>query len=612
MSKKTLALILALCMMLAMVAGCSSKPASTPETNGDNNTTATTPQTPADNTDNAAEEDSTVIEGADGEQVGYRSSAVTGEITGITGAQLPEGTEASITWQWDVLDGFNYVNLPLAESLQTITAFASWQNDFIQDPNQASNMQELERRTNVHVDWTTVSGAAAIEQYSMMFASGDWDDIIFDGQNYTGGATAALENEVYLEISDIVAEHCPNYTKAMSLGEEFRKATHTNDGDLAGFYMMEYSLEPAWYGVVVYQHLLDQYGLETPVTLADWENMMTVAMQNGQSYGYGMMPVSGTVNNPYTVLTAYDTYGSFYQVDGTIHYGPIEDAYRDALYKLKEWHQKGYLGPDWYGYSDSSSFYNQILFDAFGKEECIAADGMSGCLGVTAMKGFGNVNPDMNVVALPNPVLNEGDTNHFRQLVPQVRDVFAAISTSAADPVLCAKWLDYRLSNEGKNLWTYGVEGETYEVNPDGTITQAQVILDARNSQGENYDEAREAVANLLFWNATGCWYEWRAGISHYTEQQFEEKWLGYDWTEASPADYMLPLYGILAEDLVDGYSSILADITTYVNEMYVKFIIGEASLDTQWEEYVSRIETMNIQFCIEAQQRALDAYIAR
>lgn len=329
-------------------------------------------------------------------------------------------------------------------------------------------------------------------------------------------------------------------------------------------------------------------------------------MDHGTDFGYAMMTIGDTAFNSLAILSAFDTYGGFYQIDNTVHYGPVEENYRDALKLLRQWQEKGYLGNEWYGYDIMTRS------EAFGEERCVAIDGASFCLGASTMKMYGNTNPDCYVDALPNPVREEGMTNHFHQVVSPVREMVTAISTTAADPALCAKWIDCGWSNEGAHLWTYGVEGETYQVNADGTIMQANSVLESRQVSSPNYETAREKVAYMHFRTATGFWYDWMAGISHYTPDQFTEKWLALAWTDTYEADYMLPAYGMLTKDLIDGYASKLSDINTYVEEMFVKFILGEVDIDTEWDAYVAIIQNMDIQFCVDAQQRALDAYIAR
>ena len=140
-------------------------------------------------------------------------------------------------------------------------------------------------------------------------------------------------------------------------------------------------------------------------------------MDHGTDFGYAMMTIGDTAYNSFAILSAFDTYGGFYQIDNTVHYGPVEENYRDALKLLRQWQEKGYLGNEWYGYDIVTRS------EAFGEERCVAIDGASFCLGASTMKMYGNTNPDCYVDALPNPVREAGMTNHFHQVVsPRPRD----------------------------------------------------------------------------------------------------------------------------------------------------------------------------------------------
>ena len=55
-------------------------------------------------------------------------------------------------------------------------------------------------------------------------------------------------------------------------------------------------------------------------------------------------------------------------------------------------------------------------------------------------------------------------------------------------------------------------------------------------------------------------------------------------------------------------YSSVMADIKTYVDEMQVKFMIGDESLDN-FDTFVKNIEGMGIDQAIEIQKAALARY---
>lgn len=75
-------------------------------------------------------------------------------------------------------------------------------------------------------------------------------------------------------------------------------------------------------------------------------------------------------------------------------------------------------------------------------------------------------------------------------------------------------------------------------------------------------------------------------------------------WLDAD-AGVALPQLTIAA-DVQSDYSMLMNDINTYVQEMYVKFISGQANLDTDWEPYVNALNGMGLE---TATQYVIDAY---
>jgi putative aldouronate transport system substrate-binding protein len=52
----------------------------------------------------------------------------------------------------------------------------------------------------------------------------------------------------------------------------------------------------------------------------------------------------------------------------------------------------------------------------------------------------------------------------------------------------------------------------------------------------------------------------------------------------------------------------IMNEVQTYIQEMYIKFITGQANLDSDWDTYVNTIKGMGIE---NATQWVQDAYTA-
>lgn len=606
--KKAFALLLILCLMAGLLTSCANTPS---DTNAPSNTSeAENPGTAEPSGSDETPDDGSTP--ADDIRCGIANQPLT-----FTGEKLPDDQRSEYVWQWDQLDDINYVKLPLTETKEEISAFLIWSSDYLNDPNESLGIQEFEKRTNVHINWDTVATAAGDEQFNLMIASSDWSDIILNAEKYTGGTTAAVEDGVYLELTDLVNTCMPNFQACLELGDEYRRMTLNNDGKICAIGQYEYVVEPLYYSPCVHQHLLDRMGLDTPETLEDWENAILAGREQlGIRYGYWPALSSDRTSNPYTIFTAFDTYGDFYQVDGVVHYGPIEDGYRDALKFLHGWYEKGYLGDDWYAVSSDRNFKSQKLCDY----EHLFWDGGSGNWGnMLVLWGGKNDDPDLNVTAIANPVLTKGQTRHFRQVVPPVREACAAITTSAKNPELCARWLDYRMSYEGKNLWWYGVEGKDYEVNDDGTITLSIVSAMANNWGHPDYQTYEELFQRDVFGGtgmiavSGGGWYEWRSTQRIWDEKRtYDNRHSSDIMIQSSDADWMLPTYDIKTEYLVNGYASTLNDIQTHIDEMYVKFITGAVDIDAEWPSFVESLKRMGIQKCIDAQQDSLNAYLAR
>ena len=74
----------------------------------------------------------------------------------------------------------------------------------------------------------------------------------------------------------------------------------------------------------------------------------------------------------------------------------------------------------------------------------------------------------------------------------------------------------------------------------------------------------------------------------------------------------MLPAAAALTADEGNEYNTIFVDIETYVQEMTVQFIMGTMDIDSNWDNYVSTIESMNIARCIEIKQASVDRYLGK
>ena len=56
-------------------------------------------------------------------------------------------------------------------------------------------------------------------------------------------------------------------------------------------------------------------------------------------------------------------------------------------------------------------------------------------------------------------------------------------------------------------------------------------------------------------------------------------------------------------------YSGIMADVKTFMETSYMEFIIGDKSLDTDWDAYVATIQGMGLDEALACKQAAYERY---
>ena len=81
-------------------------------------------------------------------------------------------------------------------------------------------------------------------------------------------------------------------------------------------------------------------------------------------------------------------------------------------------------------------------------------------------------------------------------------------------------------------------------------------------------------------------------------------------WLDADLSQNM-PKLTVAGENQND-FNMIMNDVTTYVQEMYIQFITGQADLEADWETYVNTINGMGLETALQYESEAYELYQAR
>lgn len=476
---------------------------------------------------------------------------------------------------------------PLVNSPSTLSAWWPVSSEMlktIQNLNEGAFFQELEKKTGVKIDFIHPTVGQEQQTYNLMIASGDMPDMVYNYfVAYPGGLDKALADGIYIRLNELIDAHAPNYSTLRNSTDFTRKATITDTGNIMGLYSISESEQGAFVGPVVRKDWLDALGLDIPKTYDDWYEMLKAFRDSGKTDSPLMLFNTG-FNFDDSLNAGFGVGQRFFQVDGTVKYGPLEDAYRDYLTLMNKWYTEGLINRDFFanksGNGNSGAYVNAYYLFKLDKMQ--------------------STDPNFELAAAPAPVKGEGDKAHLRFASSVVGDNFMSVTTSCQDPELAVRWLDSLYSEEVTLLANYGTEGVTYTFT-DGKPLLTDLIL--KNPEGLSM---LQAIYKYLL-HSGPMNYHWERELAGYTP---EELYAGEVWSGSDNA-YGIPAAVTLTSDEGSSFARIMSELETYVMEMNIKFIIGAESLDN-YDAFRERLKSMGAEEALALQQAAFDRYNTR
>ena len=561
--KKTLSIVLALLMLLSMLSACSSEPA------------ATTDPTPSTTTP-----DPTVEEPAE-------------EPADTTTEPVEEPAAAGT------------VKLPIADEL---TTFGIWAGADIgavgmKDLNESPTWQEVERLTNIHLEWELVSTNAKTEQFNLMLVSEEYPEVISNGV-WSTDLAYYIEEEVILDLKPIIEENAPNYQAIRTRDEQTFRDTLLDNGSIGAFHRIKAPNPVVWVGQVIRDDLLEELGLEVPTTVADYTTVLTAFKDAGVeiplgTWADGFDPVFLATYG----IAGAAVQGKWHHVGNEVVYSPSAPEFKDYLTQMNAWYEARLLDQEFYVSGGS----------ALGRFDEIA-DGTIACLNTQApmiampmnmssIEGF-------SLMPINNPLLEEGGTTKIANCVSVLNCVETAsricITTACHDPELFARYMDFFYTEQGANFITWGLEGVTYTVDENGN----KALTDLINVNPDGFSQQQAKLKYGIHKDLLTYDYDWsneREDVAQYEKivKIYDENTWNANWVD----ERTMPALSLTAEETEA--TGVLGDINTYVGEMCVKFIIGQESLDN-FDAYVEKLYEMGLQDAIDANQAAYERYLAR
>lgn len=505
------------------------------------------------------------------------------------------GTKKQATNSTGELPEPKYGNTYPIKTEETLTMWGNYSIDsqyekFIDQPL----WKELRNRTGITVEYQIPSGTP-LEQFNLLIASGEYPDIIaYDWFTCYGNPAKAIEDKLIIPLNDVFEKYAPNVTKWLEINGDRTKSYKDDNGRYYGFMgLSDPRVENAesmslFQGPILRSDLLEKFGLERPETIDEWYNMLTTFKNNGIKSPLVLEGKALSItNSAYStfVFGAFNTaYDYYIGDDGKMKYGPVEPEFKEALKIYNQWYKEGLLDQE-FASTDGSLLERKMT------------DGSAGAtIGYVSRLSKWDVESaeEFEFAGGQYPTKNKGEIPEFGQLgTNNGNGTYAAITTQCDNIELAAKYLDYAYTDEGINLFNYGIEGETYDM-VNGVPTFKEYYL--------NYFEKLNPYSVVLTTVHQKNRFDQRNRADY--QQDALKVW------KSNMSEHGLPALTPTVEE--SSYmAEIDTEIKTYVEEMVLKFITGYESFEN-YDAFVQNIKNLGIDKVLESKQGQLERFNSR
>lgn len=460
----------------------------------------------------------------------------------------------------------------------------------LNDTEFAKNLQE---KTGVKIEFLHPASGQEKEQFNLLIASGELPDIVeWVWPSFPGGPEKAIKDGSILKLNDIIDKFAPNLKKYLNANKDIEKMMKTDSGSIYSFpFVRGDDLLLVFYGPILRNDWLKELSLEIPTTVEEWEKVLRAFKEKkGADAPFTINGIPGDF-----ICGAFGVNTGYFMSNGKVKYGPLEPGYKAYIEKMNQWYKEGLIDKN-FATIDGKGVQANMLNGKSG-----ATLGYTGASLGTWMKAMEG--KPFELAAAPFPTKNKGETPIFAQKDWRVPGTGAAISAKSKNVELAARFLDYGYSKEGELLYNFGKEGVSYKM--DGAYPRYTEEV----TKNPNKLSIGQAVSKYARSTYSGPFVQRKEYIEQYLvlpQQQAAIK----TWSKNDAYKTMVPPITPTPEESAK-LSKIDSDISTYVDEMRIKFIMGSEPL-SNFDKFVDQVKKLNVEEAIKIREAAVERYNKR
>ena len=498
----------------------------------------------------------------------------------------------------------NKEGLPIVNQPITYEIAASTQKN--KNFKELEFFQELEKETNVIINWNMSSDDGWNEKKSLLFASNALPDAFYGQGILTEVDIMKYASQgMLIPLNDLIDEYAPNLKAILDENPQYRRQITAPDGNIYALPTIN-ELSPMTHDkLFINKTWLDNLGLEVPATPEEFEAVLQ-AFKDQDANGNGdpndeipfsfRMSSSDPYNRQQGIQSLFGTFGQLDDIyhfvvnDGEVVYTPTTEPYKQAVSWFHDLYSKGLIDKE--VFTHDKNVYVAKIQDP-GKIVGIFL-GWSGNATAAANKD--------DYVAMA-PLKNTNGEQIWRTVDAKIISKGSfAITNQAEHPEVLMRWIDESYDMETSLEICQGLLGHALEITPDGRYQQMELpegttldtVIHDFGPGNDGTFAVMQPIIDKLNLNA------------NLTERKELDKF--YSQYNV-PAEDMYPNV-FFTEDEIEEIGVLQTDIDSYVAQKYAGWIV-EGGVEEEWDKFQKKLKDMNVDRYIEIYKTAYDRYNA-
>lgn len=442
---------------------------------------------------------------------------------------------------------------------------------------------QVAKATGVSFEFSNVPGADFAQKAHTTLASNSLPDIM-EGTNFN--PTEYIYAGAFLRLDELLASDGQNILSAY---EEFGVEKNAKFAD-GGYYEIYTLLERKFYlNNTINNDWLKETNQAMPTNMDELFNVLIAfrdakSAEGGIPFGCGPWTGGGAALTNMVKKSFGATSGIMLYEDG-FFFAPYErqDRYKAAMAWLAKAYAENLLDPQMFSTTD---------------DELVKLRN-TGKIGFYSGWGDGYSTPQSyGIDLIPAPVMDT-EFGPGGEIITEPRSAYVMLTKTCKDPAAAIRAFNYLYSEEGQLLTNWGIKDETYTEDAAGNKTFTDLIMNA---------EEGSSVAR----------YSRGLGAPHFpniVRQEMEVLLNGPTVLEVAEyvKDKAFPLQPRLSATQEESreLTQIMADIDKYIGECETKFVVGQMSVEEDFDKFIAQLEKMNIARAIEIYQAQYQRYLA-